>query len=148
MPGWVDTPAEEKAWKKAKAIVSRQRKKSESDFRDKDWALCTHIAKNILKSSMMSASVNDGTVYALANVERILDNRRKRERRERDSLLSASDQTLVTALSQVAALGSQTISALRDNQASGLSAPESDSLASELQAVAAQLRDVLLKVKS
>lgn len=148
MPTWVDTPAEEAAWQKAKGIVARQRKKKEADFSDRDWGLVTHIAKNLLKSSAVSGSVKDeGMVYALSNVERILDTRRKRERKGRDNTLSASDQSLVSALSQVAALGGQTVAAVRDNQQSKLSAQESLELTDELQAVASRLKDILLKVK-
>jgi hypothetical protein len=148
MPAWIDTPAEEAAWQKAKGIVARQRKKKEEDFADKDWGLVTHIAKNLLRAVAVSGSTRDeGTVYALANVERLLDTRRKRERRQRDTALSASDQSLVTALSQVAALGGQTISALRDARESNLSASDNNTLTLELQAVATRLRDVLLKVK-
>jgi hypothetical protein len=148
MPAWVDTPAEEAAWQKAKGIVARQRKKQEADFGDRDWGLVTHIAKNLLKSSTVSGYYKDeGMVYALSNVERILDTRRKRERKDRDRTLSASDQNLVSALSQVAALGGQSIAVVRGNQQSKLSTKESVELAVELQAVASRLKDLLLKVR-
>lgn len=148
MPTWVDTPAEEAAWQKAKGIVARQRKKKEADFSDRDWGLVTHIAKNLLKSSAVSGNYKDeGMVYALSNVERILDTRRKRERRDRDHTLSANDQNLVSALSQVAALGGQAIAVVRDTQQSKLSAQESAELTDELQVVASRLKDLLLKVK-
>lgn len=150
MPAWIKTARDEKAWQKAKGIVSKQRDKSEDEFTDRDWGLVTHIAKNLLSKGKTSASypVDDGTLFALARVERILDTRRKENRRDKDSLLSASDQGLVSALSQVAALSGQTISAMRYVQASNLSAPENEALTLELQAVATRLRDILSKVKS
>lgn len=150
MPAWIDTDAEEAAWRKATRIVKKQRKKNKSEFTDKDWGLVTHIAKGILRSShSLSGAVplDENTVFALANVERILDSRRKKDRKGRDALLSASDRSLVEALSQVAALGGQTIATLRDNRASKLSASETSDLTSELESVASRLRDVLLKVK-
>lgn len=146
MPAWIDTAEEEAAWQSAKGIVAKQRKKKESDFTDRDWGLVTHIAKNMLKSSAR-VSIDADTHFALANVERILDTRKKKDRRSRDNTLSASDQGLVSALSQVAALGGQTIAALRDNQGSRLTTAEADGLTDELQDVAARLRDILLKVK-
>lgn len=145
MPAWVDTPREERAWRKAKRVVSKQRGKSEDEFTDRDWGLVTHIAKNMLEAS--SSSIDPSTHIALARVEKILDARKKAARREKDSLLSASDQTLVSALSQVAALGGQTIAAVRDAAASHLSPSESAALTAELQAVAIRLTDILSKVK-
>jgi hypothetical protein len=147
MPAWIKNEEDEAAWQSAKKIVSEQRKKKEADFGDRDWGLVTHIAKNMLKGRVSSSYIDTGTIYALSNVERILDNRRKKERRNRDTKLSASDQSLVSALSQVAALGGQTVAALRDQQGSRLSASEAAELTDELQDVANRLRDVLLKVK-
>lgn len=147
MPAWIKNEEDEAAWQSAKKIVSEQRKKKEADFSDRDWGLVTHIAKNMLKGRVSASYIDPGTIYALSNVERILDNRRKKERKTRDTKLSASDQGLISVLSQVAALGGQTIATLRDQQGSRLSASEAADLTDELQDVANRLRDVLLKVK-
>lgn len=148
MPGWVDSPVEEKAWSRAKGIVARQRKKKQSDFNDSDWALTTHIAKNILKSSAISASVDEHVVFALANVERLIDSHRKKDRRSRDSKLSASDQSLVSALSQVAAISGNAIAEVRNNGMSRLSAEDTAQATSELLAVADKLQAILSKVRN
>ena len=105
MPGWVDSPKEEKAWKHAKEIVGRQRKKKEADFTDRDWGLVTHVAQNILKSSVGGGkvTVDEHMVYALARVERILDARRKDDKKKKDADLPPDAKALVESLSQVMA---------------------------------------------
>jgi hypothetical protein len=132
MPAWINTPAEEKAWTKAKGIVARQRKKKESDFEDRDWALTTHIAKNILNAS---ANMDDGMVFALARVESML-----RARKNRDSVVSASNQALLSALSQVAAVSGKAVAELRSGN---LPQQSTDQLTNELRATAEKLDGLL-----
>lgn len=148
MPSWINTPVEEKAWKKAKGIVSRQRKKSEDKFSDRDFGLVAYITKNILKASAAEAatefSVDEGMVFALANVEHLLERRRKKARRQVDASLPADTQDLLKAISQVAALGSESIAVLRSSRKRQ---PVEASLVADLHETAAKLQKLLASVK-
>jgi hypothetical protein len=116
MPAWVDTPTEEKAWQKAKSIVEKQRNKSEDDFTDRDWGLVTHIAQNILKSSVRSdivpwASRAEETGILLARVNTMLHNRK------RSASVSPEAQEILAALAEVASASSEAIHQLRTRNA-------------------------------
>jgi hypothetical protein len=147
MPGWVDTPEEEKAWKKAKSVVAKQRSKKESDFTDRDWGLVTHIAKNVLKSSL-SVSVPDETLFHLAKVERILGTRNKVvAKKEADDKLPEDAKAVVNALKKVMGQGGQAIAALRKAETTKMESEAAQALASELESVAAKLKEMLENVK-
>lgn len=141
MPAWVDTKEEEKAWEKAKGIVSDQRGKSEHEFQSKDWGLVTHIAKNILKSSVLSAATNKGLIYRLAKVDRMLKIRAAKS--DKDASLPDDSKVIVEALKGLMSVGGQAIAALRKADSSGLSDEEADSLAEDIGDVAGQIRDLL-----
>lgn len=149
MPGWVDTPTEEKAWKKAKGIVRSQRKKTEDDFSDRDWGLVTHIAQSILKSSFMSPGrpVDEHMVFALARVEHILEARKKKAKKGQDDELPEDSKAIVEALKKVMGTGGQSIALLRQADSSGMKMEEAMSLANELTAVAAKLQKLLTSLK-
>lgn len=150
MPGWLDTATEEKAWKKAKSIVRNQRKKTEDKFSDRDWGLVTHIAQNILKSSMMSTGarpLDEHMVFALARVEHILEARRKKAKKGNDEDLPEDIAPIVEALKKVMGSGGQTIAMLRQAESSGLEPQEVESLANELSGVAAKLKKLLDSLK-
>ena len=145
--GWVDTPEEEKAWKKAKGVVAEQRSKKESSFTDRDWGLVTHIAKNILKSSL-SATVPSATLFHLAKVENILGARRKvYAKKEADDKLPEDAKAVVNALKKVMGQGGQAIAALRKAETTKMDAEEAKELASDLESIAAKLKEMLEKVK-
>jgi len=114
MPSWIETPAEEKAWSKAKAVVSRQRKKNETSFTNRDWGLVTHVAKSILRSASISGSAlpNEEVLYALAKVSSIIDQRHKKGRKAVDETLPARE--MVSGLSRLADVTSKVIAAYRD----------------------------------
>lgn len=141
MPGWVDTPEEEAAFKKAKAIVRDQRGKSEDDFSDRDWGLVTHIAQNILQSKVLSASSDTGLIYKLAKVERALEVRAAKK--SKDAKLPEDAKLLVGALKKVMSQGGQAIAKLRSVQESGMDESAAKALASELEAVADSLKKLL-----
>ena len=59
MPAWINTPAEERQWQRAKQIVRQQRSKKEAEFTDRDWALANHIFHKMSASVVWrSASVS------------------------------------------------------------------------------------------
>lgn len=145
--GWVDTPKEEKAWKKAKSVVSEQRNKKESDFTDRDWGLVTHIAKNILKSSV-SASVPSDALFHLAKVENLLGTRTKvMAKKKADDKLPSDAKAVVNALKKVMSQGGQSIAALRKAKTTKMDDEDAQELASELEAVADKLKELLANVK-
>lgn len=43
MPAFIKTPKDEARWSKAKKAVSESKKKDESSFHDRDWALTNYI---------------------------------------------------------------------------------------------------------
>lgn len=141
MPGWVDTPEEKAALKKAKAIVRDQRGKAENKFSDRDWGLVTHIAKNILQSKVLSASSDTGLIYKLAKVERALEVRAAKK--SGDDKLPDDAKVLVEALKKVMSQGGQAIAKLRSTKESGLNESDAQALASELNAVADSLKKLL-----
>lgn len=149
MPGWVDTPSEEKAWSHAKSIVRRQRKKKEEDFSDRDWGLVTHIAQNILKSSFISPGrpVDEQMVFALARVEHILEARKKKSKKGQDDDLPEDSKAIVEALKKVMGSGGQSIALLRNAKSSGMNLEEAQLLANELTAVATKLQKLLTSLK-
>lgn len=146
MPGWVDTPEKERAWKKAKHIVSQQREKAEGSFTDRDWGLVTHIAKNILSSSMRDLPPEQ-THFLLAKVEFLLEARRKEDKKTKNADLPDDVKELVEALSSVMAVGGQTIAALRGSKKTGVETEEAKALASDLQKMAVTITKLLEKVK-
>lgn len=141
MPGWVKTAEEEKAFKKAKGIVSEQRDKPESKFTDRDWGLVTHIAKNILKSSALSASTDRGLIYRLAKVDSILKARAVKAKGDED--LPEDIKPLVESLKKVMSFGGQTIAKLRKAESSGMETEAAQALADELMATATKLEELL-----
>jgi len=141
MPAWVDTKEEEKAWKKAKSIVSDQRSKKEHDFTSKDWGLVTHIAKNILRSSVLSSSTDNGLIFKLAKVDRML--RVRASKSDADSKLPADSKEIIDPLKKVMSLGGQSIAALRKADGSGLSEDEVEELSEALSDVAGMLKNLL-----
>lgn len=147
--GWVDTPTEEKAWKKAKGIVRRQRKKAEDAFSDQDWGLVTHIAKNILKSSFVRPSqpIDETMVFALAKVEHILEARRKKAKKSQDDDLPEDNRLLVEALKKVMGTGGQSIALLRKAKSSGMKLEAAEALANEITTVAGKLSKLLESLK-
>jgi uncharacterized protein YjbJ (UPF0337 family) len=145
MPAWVNTKEEKRAWKKAKGIVSEQRGKSEDDFEDRDWGLVTHIAKNILSSSVLSASTNNGLIYRLAKVDHILKVRAKKA--DVDAHLPDDSKVLVEALKQLMSMGGQTIAALRKAESSGMEMNDAEDLAAEIEDVAGKIKDLLEEVR-
>ena len=149
MPGWVDTPTEEKAWKKAKGIVRSQRKKTEDDFSDRDWGLVTHIAQSILKSSFTfpGRPVDEHMVFALARVEHILEARKKKAKKSQDDDLPEDSKVIVEALKKVMGTGGQSIALLRQADSSGMKMEEAQLLANELTAVAGKLKTLLDSMK-
>ena len=140
MPAWVDTPEEKAAWKKAKGIVREQRNKSEDDFTDRDWGLVTHIAQNILKSKVLSGS-NSGLIFKLAKVERDLLLRAKKK--DRDEQLPEESQAVLSALKKVMSVGGQSIAKLRKLSDDRELEVDAQALASELEAVADKLKELL-----
>ncbi len=144
MPAWVNSPAKEAAWQKAKEIVRKQRGKAEASFEDRDWGLVTHIAKNMLQSSVPH---NEETQVLLAKVEVLLERRRIRAKRDKDSQLPEDVKALVEALSGVMAQGGQTIAALRSSKKTGISEEESAKLAEELRSTAERIKKLLEGVR-
>lgn len=144
MPAWVDTPAKEAAWKKAKSIVSEQRNKAQSEFTDKDWGLVTHIAQNMLTSAAVPKDRK--TQVLLARVEILLEARRKRDKKSKDAKLPDDVRNMVQALSMVMAQGGQTIAALRSNQTTGMASEDAQALVEQLRKTANQVKDLLEKV--
>jgi hypothetical protein len=140
MPSWVDSMEEEKAWEKAKSIVQDQRKKHESKFSDRDWGLVTHIAQNILKSSVLSSSTSNGIIYRLAKVDRML--RARAAKHKLDASLSAPSRTLVGAVKRFIRLGELSISAARSDKL-GISKEQADALVHEVMSVTAKLELLL-----
>ena len=145
MPGWVNTPAKEKAWKKAKGIVRKQRNKVEDDFSDKDWGLVTHIAQNMLASTI-DLHKDEATTVLLAQVEYLLEARRKKDKKRKDAGLPDDVRGLVEALSAVMATGGQTIAALRNMKKTGMESEAATSLAEDLRKTAETLKTLLEKV--
>ena len=141
MPSWVDTKEEEKAWEKAKGIVADQRGKSEHEFESKVWGLVTHIAKNILRSSVLSAATNKGLIYRLAKVDRMLKIRASKS--EKDARLPDESRLVVEALKGLMSVGGQTIAALRKTSDSVLMESEAESLAEDINDVTNQIRKLL-----
>lgn len=145
--GWVDTPEEEKAWKTAKGIVSEQRSKTESAFSDKDWGLVTHIAKNILKSSI-STRISGDTLFHLAKVETLIGARTKVfAKKKADDKLPEDAKVVVNALKKVMGQGGQAIAALRNAGTTKMEEADAKALASELESIAGKLKDMLANVK-
>lgn len=141
MPNWVDTPEEEKAWKKAKKIVQEQRDKKESEFSSRDWGLVSHIAKNILKSSVLAAATDNGLIYRLAKVDHIL--RARTVRAKKDDNLPEDAKSVVEALKKVMSFGGQSIAKLRDLKSTGMDDEEAEAFAEELTEIADRLKDML-----
>jgi len=135
MPAWVDTPEDERAWHKAKKIVEGQRKKSESDFSDRDWGLVTHIAKNILSSAL--ATADDVLVYRLAKVEHALSARR--ERQEQDHRISAAGWSVMSSLRRVADMSGRSLARFRRSPPKRLDA----SVVEEISALAERMVTLL-----
>ena len=144
MPSWVTTTEEEKAWDKAKEIVSGQRNKSEANFSKRDWGLVSHIAKRIVKSSVLRGS-NDGLFYRLAKVDHLLSIRAKKS--SDDDNLPEDGRVLVEALKKVMAVGGQSIAALRKAESSGLDQKAAQAFAGELTSIAARLEELLDNLK-
>jgi hypothetical protein len=145
MPGSVKTPAQEKAWKRAKEIVSEQRSKGEASFTDKDWGLVNHIYHNMVESSLVAAaqsSAQDVHVL-LAQVQYMLTRRRKKVRADKNEDLPETAKDLVEALSAVMAVGGQTIAALRKSKGEVVNEKESAALSGELHSLAEKLTKLL-----
>jgi len=135
MPGWINTPEEEAAWKKAKGVVSKQRKKKESEFKDQDWGLVTKIAKNILEAS------SETLIYHLSDVQYKLEARTRQQRKAQD--IYSPNNKLLASLSTMAALNTEVITALRacDEKVG------QETLAKEIQETTTKLRLLLAQVK-
>lgn len=109
MPQWIDSPEEEKAWRRAKKIVSKQRGKPEDSFTNRDWGLVTHVAKSILRASF---TVPDDIAFTLATVDQMVDRRDKHRRRVHDDMLPQRE--VVLALKELAHATGEAISSYRN----------------------------------
>ena len=147
MPAWVKTAKQEKAWKKAKRIVMEQRDKTEDELADRDWGLVTHIAQNILKSSLSPIPVDEPTQVLLAHVELLLEARGKRDKKKRDDALPDDARVLVAALKTMMSVGGQAISQLRKAKSTKMKAEDAERVASSITAAAQSVQKVLEKLK-
>lgn len=69
--GVVKTKADEKKWSRAKAAVSRSRKKPQNKFTKRDWGLVMHIFKSMkrpgkARAASLIAMAIDLTAMAVA----------------------------------------------------------------------------------
>ena len=142
MPAWINSPSKEKAWKKAKKIVSQQRKKPESGFSDRDWGLVTRIAQGILNAGVVMSHHDEGLIIALANVEQVLEKRK--QRKSIDASMPPETQDMVLALSSLTSVGSEAISALR--YVRGAVEPD-PTLAAEVMATTRKIKVLLRLLK-
>lgn len=144
MPAWVNTPAEERRWQRAKQIVRQQRTKKEADFTDRDWALANHIFHKMTASAPPEG---DSVRLLLAHVESLIEARKNKNKKDKNADLPDDVKLLVEALSSVMAYGGQTISALRKKKTTGLSEEETTALADELGGLAESIKGVLDTLK-
>ena len=146
MPAWINTPAEERQWQRAKQIVRQQRSKKEAEFTDRDWALANHIFHKMSASVMEERKrVRTHVNVLLAHVESLIEARKRKKDKNAD--LPDDVKLLVEALSSVMAYGGQTISALRKKKTTGLSEEETAALAEELENIAESVKSVLDTLK-
>ena len=146
MPAWINTPAEERQWQRAKQIVRQQRSKKEAEFTDRDWALANHIFHKMSASVMEERKrVRTHVNVLLAHVESLIEARKRKKDKNAD--LPDDVKLLVEALSSVMAYGGQTISALRKEKTTGLSEEETAALAEELENIAESVKSVLDTLK-
>lgn len=143
MPAWVNTPAEERQWQRAKQIVRQQRSKKEAEFTDRDWALTNHIFHKMSASVVVEERKRVNVL--LAHVESLIEARKSKKDKNAD--LPDDVKLLVEALSSVMAYGGQTISALRKEKTTGLSEEETTALAEELENIAESVKSVLDTLK-
>ena len=143
MPAWVNTPAEERQWQRAKQIVRQQRSKKEAEFTDRDWALTNHIFHKMSASVVVEERKRVNVL--LAHVESLIEARKSKKDKNAD--LPDDVKLLVEALSSVMAYGGQTISALRKKKTTGLSEEETAALAEELENIAESVKSVLDTLK-
>ena len=143
MPAWINTPAEERQWQRAKQIVRQQRSKKEAEFTDRDWALANHIFHKMSASVVVEERKRVNVL--LAHVESLIEARKSKKDKNAD--LPDDVKLLVEALSSVMAYGGQTISALRKEKTTGLSEEETAALAEELENIAESVKSVLDTLK-
>lgn len=148
MPAFVKTPAQEKVWARAKAIVAEQRAKAEKSFTDKDWGLVNHIYQNMVDAGIKRVSARaDDVGVLLANVEYMLARRRRKVKADKNEDLDDGAKAVVEALSAVMAVGGQTIAAVRKAKSLGRASKEGASVARELHSLADRLTKLLSSLK-
>lgn len=147
MAGPTQSKQDDKTWRKAKAIVARQRNKVEASFADRDWALCHRVYNNMVKSSVRAAAETGDVKVLLARVESILTARQIKDKKDKDDGLPEDVRILVEALSAVMASGGQTIAALRRSKSSGMKPEEAEKLAGHLASTAKTIGELLEKLK-
>lgn len=137
MPAFIKTAEDEKRWAKAKSIVSKQRKISESKFGDSEYALTNHIYHNMIKSSIQDPRSKDVPVL-LAHLQRLLGARRERRSLDRDHPTSG----LLQALSRLAAVTGAAISTLRRKPDEGTITASSQDLIKAVDALADRIKTI------